>query len=148
MNKLKRIKDKIDEIVDKGKYSDSYGCAWRDGNNNACNAIKKFIEQIEEENKSAPMAERPEIMPRPAWMNDEDDRRSVRLKKSYMSGGCVLGHFWDQGIWHENHIPKELKESGWKPEVKVMYRCWWHSTNPADVSDPGVDILDYIEQVG
>lgn len=65
-----------------------------------------------------------------------------------MKGSKIIDMFYDQGIWKENYIPKELEEAGWRPDKDKLYRVWWDSTDPADPSDPGNDYLIYIEEGG
>lgn len=63
-----------------------------------------------------------------------------------MTGQEVLDKFFNQGIWHENHIPKELEDKNWKPELNKYYKVWWDSTDPADPADSGIDFICYIEE--
>lgn len=67
------------------------------------------------------------------------------LKKD-MWGDYVLMHFFDWGIWKENHIPKELQEKNWKPQEDKLYKVWFTHTCPPDPCDPGYYVLDYIEE--
>ena len=66
--------------------------------------------------------------------------------KNVFSGQQVLDKFYEVGIWKENYIPKELKDSNWVPDTNKKYTCWWYNTNPPDTSDYGQDILFYIEE--
>lgn len=68
-------------------------------------------------------------------------------KQEIMKGDMVLYMFYEQGVWKDNHIPKELKEKNWKPEEDKTYKIWYHYTNPADPADSGYAVLDYIEEV-
>lgn len=65
--------------------------------------------------------------------------------KAVYTGQQILYKFYNVGIWKENHIPSVLEKSKWEPEIDTNYLCWWYTTNPADPSDPGIDILVYIE---
>ena len=60
-----------------------------------------------------------------------------------MTGQKILDKFLDE---HSFHIPRELEEKNWKPDVNKRYRVWWDSTNPADPADPGYDYILYIEE--
>ena len=66
--------------------------------------------------------------------------------KNVFSGQQVLDKFYEVGIWKENYIPKELKDSNWVPDLNKKYVCWWYNTNPPNPSDYGQDILFYIEE--
>ena len=66
--------------------------------------------------------------------------------KAVYSGQEVLDNFYSVGIWRDNYIPKELKDSNWIPDVNKKYVCWWYNTNPADPADSGENILFYIEE--
>ena len=66
--------------------------------------------------------------------------------KNVFSGQQVLDKFYEVGIWKDNYIPKELKDSNWVPDINKKYTCWWYNTNPPNPSDYGQDILFYIEE--
>ena len=67
-------------------------------------------------------------------------------KHSFMKGDKVADMFYNQGIWKENYIPKELEDKHWIPDNEKYYEVWWDSTDPADPADPGNDYLIYIEE--
>lgn len=77
------------------------------------------------------------IMSKPKFVHDETF--------GIYSGQQIIWRFYEQGMFKKNNIPYELEEKNWIPDEKTFYKVWWHSTNPADPSDPGDDILDYIE---
>lgn len=62
-----------------------------------------------------------------------------------MIGSKVIFMFYNQGIWKEHHIPKELVN--WVPENNVKYKVWYHHSDPADPADSGEYYLDYIEEI-
>ena len=66
--------------------------------------------------------------------------------KNVFSGQQVLDKFYGVGIWKENHIPKELIDLNWVPDVNKKYVCWQYNTNPPNPLDYGQDILFYIEE--
>ena len=66
---------------------------------------------------------------------------------NYYTGQEVKSKFYGQGYAKMNYIPKELEKINWIPDEKKTYRCWWFYTNPADPTDPGEDVLSYIEEV-
>lgn len=59
-------------------------------------------------------------------------------------GHEVLALFYYQGIYKENHIPKELQD--WIPDRDKEYKVWWHYIDSADPCDEGIMLLDYIEE--
>lgn len=61
-------------------------------------------------------------------------------------GKELFNKFFNQGIWKENHIPRELQEDKWTPVPDKIYKVWWIHTNPADPADPGIDLLRYVEE--
>ena len=61
-------------------------------------------------------------------------------------GDDVYYRFYEQGHCKENNICNALKEVKWVPEKDRKYKCWWYSTNPADPSDLGEDVLLYVEE--
>lgn len=81
--------------------------------------------------------------PHPYYKTTYEDHRY-----SLMEGSKILDMFYNQGIWKENYIPKELEDKGWRPDEDNLYRVWWDSTDPADPADPGHDYLIYIELAG
>ena len=72
-------------------------------------------------------------------------QRPDRLPDRIMTGDQVLKMFYDQGIWHEDHIAYHLRKAGWRPEPDKTYKIWYHHTDPSDPADPGEDRLDYAE---
>ena len=70
-----------------------------------------------------------------------------KLPDDIYTGEWIIGDFYNQGYWHSDNIPRELKEKNWKPEVKEKYLVWHHHTNPSDPADQGEEILDYIEPI-
>jgi len=72
-------------------------------------------------------------------------QRPDRLPDRIMTGDQVIKIFYDQGIWHEDHIAYYLRKAGWRPEPDKSYKVWYHHTDPSDPADPGEDKLDYIE---
>lgn len=81
------------------------------------------------------------LMNRPPQLKDNE------YKINFWDGLRVRSKFFGRGLWEQDFIPKVLKEKGWKPDDNKVYKCWWYYTNPADPSDPGEDILVYIEEV-
>ena len=65
-----------------------------------------------------------------------------------MSGKEIINRFFDQDIWHTNHIPRELEDRNWKPKEDKYYRVWYDSTDPADPADPGYEYIEYIAESG
>ena len=63
---------------------------------------------------------------------------------SLMTGKKIINKFYNQDIYHTNHIPKELDDIHWVPEDDRYYRVWWDSTDPADPADQGYDYIEYI----
>ena len=58
-------------------------------------------------------------------------------KHSFMKGDKVLDMFYNQGIWKENYIPKELEDKHWIPDNEKYYEAqhffpktilnnWWN----------------------
>lgn len=90
------------------------------------------------------------IMVKPKWI-DEPSTYGPHPDITYYTGQQILNKFYNQSIGYsslkEDHIPRELKEKNWKPEKNTTYKCWWYYTNPADPTDPGEDVLLYIEEV-
>ena len=63
-----------------------------------------------------------------------------------MKGKEIINRFYDQDIWHTNHIPRELEDKNWKPEENKYYRVWYDCTDPADPADSGYEYIEYITE--
>lgn len=79
------------------------------------------------------------LMPKP----NEESLRYCNV--DVFNGATVISLFYNQGINGDDYIPRVLEDGDWVPDRQKNYKVWWHSTNPADPSDPGRDVLDYIE---
>lgn len=80
------------------------------------------------------------LMPKP----NEEDLRYCNV--DVFNGSTVISFFYNKGLNGDDYIHPFLEANDWVPDRDKKYKVWWHSTNPADPSDPGRDILDYIEE--
>lgn len=77
-------------------------------------------------------------------MNRPDDLERTADIYKLLKGSEVLFRFYDQGIWKEHYVPKELKD--WRPERTILYRCYWRHVVSGDPMDQGTNHLLYIEE--
>ena len=84
------------------------------------------------------LMEMPKWLENPSWWD-------TKCTESYFTATQIRNKFWDSDKWKGPYIPSALSEKNWKPEEGKLYKCWWYYTNPSDPTDPGKDILAYIE---